>query len=81
MYQPGEIVQFSGKALSGKEMSIILEDSVGTEIFSRSIGVGVSGIVDFEIEIPRESVEGTYVLYLFQEDEEGITTFGVGQEP
>jgi len=81
MYQPGETVQFSGKALSDKEMSIILEDSVGTEIFSRSIGVGNSGIVDFEIEIPREAVEGTYVLYLFQEDEEGITTFGVGQEP
>jgi hypothetical protein len=81
MYQPGETVQFSGKALSGKEMSIILEDSIGTEIFSRSIGVGDSGIVDFEIEIPRESVEGTYILYLFQQDEEGITTFGVGQEP
>jgi len=81
MYQPGETVQFSGNAVSGKEISIILEDSVGTEIFSRSLGVGDSGVVDFEIEIPRESVEGTYVLYLFQEDEEGIATFGVGQEP
>ena len=81
MYQPGETVQFSGNAVSGKEISIILEDSVGTEIFSRSLGVGDSGVVDFEIEIPRESVEGTYILYLFQEDEEGITTFGVGQEP
>ena len=81
MYQPGETVQFSGKAISGKEMSIILEDSVGTELFSRSVNVGNSGIVDFEIEILRESLEGTYVLYLFQENEEGIAVFGVGQEP
>ena len=62
-------------------MSIILEDSVGAEIFSRSINVGNSGIVDFEIEIARESIEGTYVLYLFQGNEEGIAVFGVGQEP
>jgi len=81
MYQPGDKVSFNGKALPNQNMSIILEDSLDTEIFSRSITVGDTGFVDFEIDISRDSVEGTYVLHLFQGSEEGITIFGVGQEP
>jgi len=81
MYQPGDVVNFSGKAIAGENMSIILEDSVGGEVFSRSITVGETGIVDFDIEISRDSVEGTYVLHLYQGNEEGVTFFGVGQEP
>ena len=81
MYQPGEIVYFNGKALPNREISISLDDAVGTQIFSRSVAVGDSGNVNFEIEISRDSVEGTYILYLFQGNEEGVTTFGIGQEP
>ena len=80
-YIPGDNVSFSGKAIPNKEMSIILEDSIGTQIFSRSIMVGDSGSVSFDIDISRDSLEGTYILYLYQGDEEGITTFGIGQEP
>ena len=43
--------------------------------------VGDSGSVSFDIDISRDSLEGTYILYLYQGDEEGITTFGIGQEP
>ena len=81
MYQPGDKVSFNGKALPNQNMSIILEDSLDTEIFSRSITVGDTGFIEFEIDISRDSVEGTYVLHLFQGTEEGITIFGVGQEP
>ena len=81
MYQPGETVYFSGTGKPNQEISISLEDAIGTEIFSRSVGVGDSGNVQFEIPITRDAVEGTYILYLFQGDGEGITTFGVGQEP
>ena len=81
MYQPGETVYFSGTGKPNQEISISLEDAIGTEVFSRSIGVGDSGNVQFEIPITRDAVEGTYILYLFQGDGEGITTFGVGQEP
>jgi len=81
MYQPGDIVSFSGNGVPNQEMSISLDDAVGTQIFSRSVSVGDSGNVNFEIKISRDSVEGTYILYLFQGNEEGITTFGVGQEP
>ena len=81
MYEPGDIVNFVGVGVSNKEMSIILEDSVGSQIYSRSLLVGDLGNVSFQINISRDSVEGTYILYLYQNDEEGITTFGVGQQP
>lgn len=81
MYQPGDIVYFSGKAIPNQEMSISLDDAVGSQIFSRSLSVGDSGNIDFEIEISRDSVEGTYILYLFQGNEEGVSSFGIGQEP
>ena len=81
MYQPGDAIGFSGVGVPNKELSIILEDAVGTQIFSRSLAIGDSGNVSFEIDISRDSVEGTYILYLYQENEDAITTFGVGQEP
>ena len=81
MYESGTKVEFQGTAIPNVEMSIILEDSIGTEVFSRTINVGETGIVDFSIDIERGAVEGTYVLLAFQGNEEGVTTFGVGQEP
>tara|TARA_B100000029_G_C17565576_1_gene954925 strand:+ start:57 stop:2180 length:2124 start_codon:yes stop_codon:yes gene_type:complete len=81
MYEAGEVIEFQGTAIPDKEMSVILEDPIGAEIFSRSVSVSESGNVEFNIEIPRGSIEGTYVLLAFQDNEEGITTFGIGQEP
>ena len=80
-YDPGETVSFQGKAIPNMEMSVILEDSIGAEIFSRTVSVGDSGNVDFIIEIPRGAVEGTYILHAFQGEDDGVTVFGVGQEP
>ena len=80
-YEPGEMVRFSGTGVPNKEMSIIIEDSIGIQIYSRSIQVGELGNVSFETSISRDSIEGTYILYTYQGDETGITTFGVGQEP
>ena len=79
--ESGKIVVFEGSAIPNQEMSIIIEDSIGTEIFSRTVSVGESGIVSFDVMIPRGSVEGTYILSAFQGNESGITIFGVGQEP
>ena len=79
--EAGNIIEFEGTAIPDQEMSIIIEDSIGTEIFSRTVSVGESGIVSFNVEIPRGSVEGTYILSSFQGNESGVTTFGVGQEP
>ena len=35
MYEPGENIQFMGMAIPDQEMSIIIEDPIGAEIFSR----------------------------------------------
>ena len=79
--ESGNVVTFEGTAIPNQEMSVIIEDSIGTEIFSRTVSVGESGIVNFNVEIPRGSVEGTYILSAFQGNESGIVIFGVGQEP
>jgi len=79
--EAGETITFEGAAIPNQEMSVIIEDAINTEIFSRTVSVGESGMVNFDVEIPRGSVEGTYILSAFQGNESGITTFGVGQEP
>jgi len=81
MYEPGDTIEFEGKAIPNQQMSIIIEDGIGAEIFSRMISVGESGTVNFNFEIPRGAIDGTYLLLAFQGEEEGITLFGVGQEP
>jgi len=81
MYEPGEEIQFMGTAIPNQEMSVIIEDAIGAEIFSRTLNVGDAGKVDFDVEIPRGAVEGTYLLLAFQGNEEGVTVFGIGQEP
>jgi len=77
----GNVIEFEGTAIPNQEMSVIIEDAIGTEIFSRTVTVEESGVVNFNVEIPRGSVEGTYILSAFQGNESGITIFGVGQEP
>ena len=77
----GNVIEFEGTAIPNQEMSVIIEDAIGTEIFSRTVTVEESGLVNFNVEIPRGSVEGTYILSAFQGNESGITIFGVGQEP
>ena len=77
-YEPGEVVKFSGTGVPNKEMSIIIEDSVGVQIYSRSITIGELGNVSFDTTISRDSIGGTYVLYTYQGDETGITSFWSG---
>ena len=79
--EAGNTIVFEGTAIPNQEMSVIIEDAINTEIFSRTVSVGETGLVSFNVEIPRGSVEGTYVLSAFQGNESGITIFGVGQEP
>ena len=55
-YEGGETVQFLGTGIPNKEMSVVVEDAIGTEIFSRIISVGDSGNINFSVDIPRGSV-------------------------
>tara|TARA_B110001454_G_scaffold68444_1_gene66824 strand:- start:1299 stop:3425 length:2127 start_codon:yes stop_codon:yes gene_type:complete len=80
-YQIGDLVSFSGYGIPNEKLTVTLEDEIGAEIFSEIIGIGDSGKINFDVKIQRGSMEGTYVLYSYQGGEEGITSFGVGQEP
>ena len=80
-YEAGDVISFEGTSIPNETMSIIVEDPIGTEVISRSVSIDESGKVKFNIDIPRGSVEGTYILLAFQDDEEGVVSFGIGQEP
>jgi len=47
-FDQGEIMKFNGTALPNKPIEIILEDPLGTEIFSDIIQIDDSGFVEFE---------------------------------
>tara|TARA_Y100000996_G_scaffold410047_1_gene391737 strand:+ start:123 stop:2240 length:2118 start_codon:yes stop_codon:yes gene_type:complete len=80
-YEAGDTITFEGIGIPDEDMSVIIEDPIGAEIFSRSVSVNESGSLKFNVEIPRGSMEGTYLLLAFQGNEESVSIFGIGQEP
>ena len=50
-YEVGDDVKFVGTAIPNTQLSVIVEDSFGTEIFSKTIDVDSSGNVDFIVPI------------------------------
>ena len=79
-------------SLTGKPYKVIKKKSVKvtTTLNDHTIAISyqlkggvyrLSGNVNFDVDIPRGAVEGTYVLLAFQGNEEGVTVFGIGQEP
>ena len=80
-YEVGDDVKFVGIAIPNSQLSVIVEDSMGTEIFSKTIDVDSSGDVDFIVPIDDENEEGTYVLFAFQGAEESISVVGIGVQP
>ena len=74
-------ITFEGTAIPNQEMSVIIEDAINTKYSPELFQLENQELVNFNVEIPRGSVEGTYILSAFQGNESGITIFGVGQEP
>lgn len=80
-YEKGDTMTFTGFAIPNKEVSVIIEDPIGVEVFSRSFGVGDSGSVTFDVKVGTSFLEGTYVIYAYQGDSQGINAVGIGEEP
>ena len=60
--EAGDSITFEGTAIPNQEMSVIIEDAINTEIFSRTVSVGESGLVNFNVEIPRVQLkEPTFI--------------------
>jgi len=80
-YEIGDTVIFSGTALPNEEISLIIEDPIQAEIFSRTLGVGDSGNITFNFKIDNNFMEGTYILHAFQGNEHSVSAIGVGEPP
>jgi len=80
-YEVGDEVKFVGTAIPNTQLSVIVEDSIGVQIFSKTIQVDSSGNVNFGVVIDNEYPEGTYVLFAFQGAEEEISVVGIGVQP
>jgi len=80
-FEQGEIMKFNGTALPNKSIDVVLEDSIGKEIFADIIQTDDFGFVEFEFQISRSATKGTYTLIATQEKEKEFIYAGVGQLP
>ena len=80
-YDPGDEIRFFTEALPNKEISVILEDPLGVEVFSKIISPDETGKVDFDIQTDGSYTEGTYLLRAFQGAESAVYVVGIGVEP
>ena len=80
-YEAGDTIKFSGTAIPNQSISLILENPLGVEIFSKTMTVGGTGEIIFDVDTDSNSTEGTYVLHSFQGSESIITVVGLGEQP
>ena len=80
-YEVGDEVKFIGTAIPNTQLSVIVEDSIGIEIFSKTFDIDSSGNIEFDVGIDDGYTEGTYVLFAFQGSEEAISVVGIGMQP
>ena len=80
-YEVGDTIIFTGTAIPNTEISLILEDPIGLEIFSNILKVDNSGDVTFDVDTTNNFTEGTYVLHSFQGTETAVSVVGIGEAP
>ena len=80
-FEPGETVKFNGTAIPNKPIELVVEDPLGTEIFSDIIEIDESGSVKFEFPTIQSTTEGTYTLIATQEKIKELIFVGLGQLP
>ena len=80
-YDPGETVSINGTAIPSQDIEIIIKDSTGTEVYSKTISVGADGMISLQLPLDDAAVEGTYIIYATQGAENQTFLFGVGEPP
>ena len=80
-YEVGDTIKFAGSAIPNNEISLIVEDPAGIEIFSESFKVASSGNVVFNVDTVIGFTEGTYILHAYQGSESAISVVGIGVQP
>lgn len=80
-YELGETMIFNGTALPNIPLEIIIENPLGSEVFSDIIQMDKTGDVSFEYKIDFADKKGTYTVIATQEKEKEFIFVGVGQLP
>ena len=80
-YEVGDTIKFAGSGIPNNEISLIVEDPIGIEVFSESFKVSSSGDIVFEVDTIVGFTEGTYILHAYQGSESAISVVGVGVQP
>jgi len=80
-FKVGEPLKFNGTANPDETIDIILEDPKQNIVLVQSIIVKRSGIVEIEYPTQPSSLEGTYVLFVFQDKQLEIAIAGLGEFP
>ena len=80
-YEVGDTIEFAGSAIPSNEISLIVEDPAGVEVFSESFKVDISGNVVFNVDTITGFIEGTYILHAYQGSESAISVVGIGVQP
>jgi len=80
-FKVGEPLKFNGTASPTETIDIILEDPKENIVLDKSIIVRTSGIVEIEYPTQPSSLEGTYVLFVFQDKQLEIAIAGLGEFP
>lgn len=80
-YEVGDTIKFAGSGIPNNEISLIVEDPIGIEVFSESFKVSSSGDIVFEVDTIVGFTEGTYILHAYQGSESAVSVVGVGVQP
>ncbi|MBS1267672.1 MAG: hypothetical protein MAG458_00381 [Nitrosopumilus sp.] len=80
MFDPGEKIQFSGKAIPNSQLELILEDPFENEMISKIIDVNELGDVKFEYQSKENvDIEGTWKMTAIQNEEKEYIFVGYGE--
>jgi len=80
-FKVGEPLKFDGTASPNEIIDIILEDPKQNIVLVQSFTVRRSGIVEIEYPTQPSSLEGTYILFVFQDKQVEIAIAGLGEFP
>ena len=80
-YDVGDVIEFTGSGIPNENITIILEDPLGVEVFSKTFNVNDSGNFNFSVDVAVNFAEGTYVLSAYQGRETSLSVIGVEENP
>lgn len=80
-FELGEPIKFNGTASPNERLEIKFVNPQGNEVISKKLVANDSGFIEITYPTVSSTLEGTYTLYAFQENESEIVFVGLGKNP